>query len=129
MSSKHPDLNPSELEALGILWEEAPLKPAEIQDRLSVSMENATLRSILVGLVEKGYLKRTRQGKAYYYQPRAAASRVRRQLTDKMASVFARGSRLGLIAQLIKDEKLTPEQLEELREYANAPTTKGKESS
>ena len=119
MKPPPPDLNPSELETLGILWDDSPLKPGEIQERFSRPTENATLRSILVGLVEKGYLKRVRKGKAYYYRPRAAAAKVRRQITERMAAVFAQGSRIGLIAQLIKDEKLTPAQIRELEQYAD----------
>jgi len=114
----HADLNPVELEVLGILWGGAPLKPAEIEAAYSQPIENATLRSVLRGLVEKGFLKRERVGKAYYYRPAKAARSVRRSLTDRLASVFADGSRLGLIAQLIKDEKLTPAQVRELQKLA-----------
>ena len=112
------DLNPTELEALGILWGDSPLKPAQIQAAFSYPIENATLRSVLRGLVEKGFLKRERDGKAYFYRPAKAARTVRRKLTERLAGVFAEGSRLGLIAQLIQDEKLTPEQLKELQDLA-----------
>ncbi|MEM7386923.1 MAG: BlaI/MecI/CopY family transcriptional regulator [Verrucomicrobiota bacterium] len=115
MKPSPAELNPVELKVLGILWEKAPMKPSEIEAAFSSEIENATLRSILRGLVEKGFLKRERQGKAYFYQPARQASAVRRKITDRLASVFADGSRLGLIAQLIQDEKLTESQLEELR--------------
>ncbi len=113
------ELNAVELELLGILWADSPMKPAEIEAALSRKMENATLRSILRGLVEKEYLKRERVGKAYFYSPARKASSVRRRITDRLASVFADGSRLGLIAQLIADEKLTPEQVKELQKLAD----------
>ena len=50
----HPviSLNKNELEALRILWEKGELKPADIQARFSWSIENATLRSVIVNLVE-----------------------------------------------------------------------------
>ena len=118
-----PDLNPAELEILGILWDRAPLKPAEIAGAFSRPIENATLRSTLVGLVEKGLLKRERVGKAFFYKPARTPRAVRRKLTERLASVFASGSRLGLIAQLIQDEKLTPEQLRELEELARNKST------
>ena len=118
-TGQHADLNPAELEALGILWAEAPLKPSEIEEAFSYEIENATLRSVLRGLVDKGFLKREKVGKAYYYRTAKAAKSVRKNLTAKLASVFAEGSRFGLIAQLVKDEKLTPEQIEELKSIAN----------
>jgi predicted transcriptional regulator len=113
-----PDLNPTELEILGILWQSSPLKPAEIEEFFSRPIENATLRSTLVGLVEAGVLKRERRGKAYFYRPARTPRMVRRKLIDHLASVFAEGSRLGLIAQLIKDEKLTADQIRELEKLA-----------
>jgi predicted transcriptional regulator len=119
MSPQAPDLNPAELEILGILWDRSPLKPADIEAAFSRPIENATLRSILRGLVEKNFLRRERQGKAYFYKPARTPRAVRRKLTDKLASVFAEGSRLGLIAQLIEDERLTPEQIRELEQIAN----------
>ncbi len=112
------ELNATELETLGILWADAPLKPAEIEAAFSRPIENATLRSVLRGLVERGYLTRERVGKAYFYSPAMTAGAVRKGLTERLASVFAAGSRFGLIAQLIKDEKLDPEQLRELERIA-----------
>lgn len=113
-----PDFSPTELEILGILWQDAPMKPAEIEEALSRPIENATLRSTLMALVEEGVLKRERRGKAYYYKPARTPRTVRRKLTNQLASVFAKGSRMGLIAQLIQDEKLSPEQIRELEKLA-----------
>ena len=41
------ELNANELEVLGILWAEAPLKPQQIEEAFSWPIENATLRSVL----------------------------------------------------------------------------------
>ena len=112
-----PDLNPIELEILRILWSEGVvMKPAEIESKMASPVKNANLRAILVGLVEKGVLQRELRGKAYFYKPTRAPRTVRRTLADKMASVFAEGSRLQLIAQLIRDEKLSPGQIQELQD-------------
>jgi BlaI family transcriptional regulator, penicillinase repressor len=114
-----PDLSPMELEILGILWNESPLKPADIEAALSRPIKNANLRAILSALLEKGVLRRELQGKAYFYKPVRASRTVRRSLVDRLASVFAQGSRVGLIAQLIRDEQLTPAQIRELQKLAD----------
>lgn len=113
-----PDLNAVELEILGILWKAGPSKPAEIGAALGREMENATLRSILVGMVDKAVLRRERRGKAYFYRPARAARTVRRKLSERMAGIFAEGSRLGLIAQLIQDEKLSATEIRDLERFA-----------
>ena len=63
-------LNQNEMEALRILWERGELKPAEIQAHFSWPIENATLRSVLVNLVEKKHIARRLQGKAFFYAAR-----------------------------------------------------------
>ncbi|MDC0268226.1 BlaI/MecI/CopY family transcriptional regulator [bacterium] len=47
------DLNPIELEVMGILWDQGALKPSKLEDHLSIEIENGTLRSLLRSLVEK----------------------------------------------------------------------------
>ena len=71
------DLNRNEMEVLRVLFEEAPLRPSEIEERFGWEIENATLRSVLVGMVDRGLLKRRKVGKAYYYRPARTASKRR----------------------------------------------------
>jgi BlaI family transcriptional regulator, penicillinase repressor len=112
------DLNKNELEAMRILWSGPELKPAEIQDRFTWSIENATLRSVLAQLVEKRLVSRRRRGKAFFYRARAARETLLSTMTRRMAQVFTGGSTADLIAQLIKIEKLSPEEIAELRSAA-----------
>jgi BlaI family transcriptional regulator, penicillinase repressor len=112
------ELNRNELEALRILWEGEALKPGDIQQRFSWPIENATLRSVLNGLVEKGQLARSKQGKAFFYRAKTSQRGVMARMADLMAHVFSGGSPAGLIAQLIQTQKLSPEEIAELRRLA-----------
>src|SRR5262245_53331357 len=112
------DLNPNELEVLAILSKEGPLKPAEIQALFSRPIENATLRSLLMSLVRQGQVSREKRGKAFYYQARKVSPGFLSNMTRLMANLFTQGSSAELIAQLIKREKLTPAELQELRRIA-----------
>lgn len=126
------ELNRTELEALRVLWVEAPLKPAEIQRRFSWTIDNGTLRSLLMSLMAKGHVDRARQGKAYFYRPVASRPRLRSAMARMMASVFAGGSTADLIAQMIQTEKLRPEEIAHLRRVAEeampADTGQGSET-
>lgn len=113
------DLNPNEVEALRILWDLGPSKPAEIQKEFGWSIENATLRSVLRSLVEKGLLVREKQGKAFYYRPRVTRRSQLRRTIRRMAEVFAGGSTGNLVLELIRSEKLTAEELAELQRIAS----------
>ena len=86
------DLSKNELEALRILWERKNLKPAEIQESFSWTIENATLRSILVNLVEKGHVTRRLHGKAYRYEARVPKATLLQATSRALARVFSGGS-------------------------------------
>ena len=112
-------LNRNELEAMRVLWERGALKPAAIQEDFSWPIENPTLRSVLRVLMDKGLVIRRKKGKAYYYRAKARQRSVLKDMSQRMADVFTGGSAAGLIAQLIKTEKLSIEEIEELRRIAD----------
>jgi predicted transcriptional regulator len=118
------ELNRNELEAMRVLWEKGTLKPAEIQEGFSWDIENATLRSVLRVLMDKGYVTRRKKGKAYYYRAKASRRSVLRNVAGRMAHVFTGGSPADLIAQLIKTEKFSKEEIEELRRIASEKRSK-----
>jgi BlaI family transcriptional regulator, penicillinase repressor len=105
-------LNQNELEALRILWEEGELKPASIQNRFSWPIENATLRSVLVNLLEKGHITRKLRGKAFIYGACVKKATLLQNMLRTMARVFAGGSSRELVAQLVETGDIKPEDLE-----------------
>jgi predicted transcriptional regulator len=120
-------LNRNELETLRILWERGELKPAEIQARFAWPIENATLRSTLVNLVEKGHLTRKLQGKAFYYAACVPKARLLQTMMRTLARVFAGGSKTELVAQLVETGDIKPSDLELIRQTAaGGPPSKPK---
>jgi predicted transcriptional regulator len=122
-------LNQNELEALRILWEHGELKPAEIQSRFAWPMENATLRSVLVNLVEKKHITRRLQGKAFFYTACVPKATLLETTVQMLARIFAGGSRQDLVMQLLEKSDLKPADLELLRRTAAgapAKSEKGK---
>ncbi len=110
--------NENELEVLRILWEGSPRKPADIQDDFGWPIDNGTLRSVLVAMVESGLLKRQRDGRAYFYRPRVKQETQLKQIAKRLADVFAGGSTGQLMMRLAEAEDLSPEQLQALRKIA-----------
>ncbi len=114
-----PHLNRAHLHVLQILWNaDRPLKPAEIEERFEWPIENATLRSVLRVLVERGELQRGKSGKAFVYQPKRQKIHALSDLLAGLSKVFSSGSRVGLLAQLLQEDSLTPEEVRELSEIA-----------
>jgi len=119
-----PDLNKNELEALRILWDRGSLKPVQIQEIFSWNIDNGTLRSVLRVLMDKGYVERRKKGKAFFYRARGSRHGVLSGMIQRLAHVFAGGSTAGLIAELIKSEKLKKEEIEELKQIASSKIEK-----
>jgi len=114
-------LNQNELETLRILWEQGELKPAEIQSHFSWPIENATLRSVLVNLVEKGQAARRLQGKAYFYAARVPKATLLQTMTKTLARVFAGGSHEELVMQLMNTADIKEQDLKLIRQTAASP--------
>src|SRR5476649_2279921 len=112
-------LNQNELEALRILWEQGPSKPAEIQARFSWAIENATLRSVLVNLVAKRHARRTLQGRAFFYEAKATKTTLLPHMMRTLERVFAGGSRHALLAQLVETGDIKVSDLKLIRQIAD----------
>ena len=120
-----PDLSRTHLHVLQILWDAGePLKASEIEGRFQWPIENATLRSVLRVLMERGEVEREKQGKAYFYQPKREKRRALAELFTGLAEVFSSGSRAGLIAQLLQEQTLAPDEIRELKRIAEIAETK-----
>lgn len=120
------DLNQNELEALRVLWEAGESKPADIQARFAWPIENATLRSVLVNLLEQGHVSRRLQGKAFYYAARLPKATLLDTTLQALARVFAGGSREALVMQLLETSDLKPADLELLRQTAAGAAPKAR---
>jgi len=117
-------MNRNELEALRILWDEGALKPADIQARFDWPIENATLRSVLVNLVEKKQIRRRRQGRAYYYAARVLKTTMLQIMMGMVSRVFAGGSSKALVTQLVETGDIKPSDLKAIHEAASGSSTK-----
>jgi BlaI family transcriptional regulator, penicillinase repressor len=123
---------PCELEVMQVLWRDDPLKPAEILEQLDRPLTNPALRSTLRVLMEKGHVTRRKKGKAYFYRPKKSAPTSLKKMSRRLAELFCGGSSYELIAELIKSEKLSDDDLRQLQELAKEtsstrkPSAKGK---
>jgi predicted transcriptional regulator len=115
--------NQNELETLRILWERGELKPAQIQSHFSWSIENATLRSVLINLVEKGHITRRLQGKAFFYAARVPKATLLHTMMQTLARVFAGGSHQELVVQLMETSDIHAADLKLIRRTAAGTTS------
>ena len=114
-----PRFTKGELEVMRILWKHGELKPAEIQGRFPWKIKNSSLRSYLAILIDKGHLVRRRVGKAYYYRAKTRRESAFRSMVRDLTRVCCDGSVEVLLCHLIRSEKLSDDDLLELKRLSD----------
>lgn len=119
-----------ELEVMGVLWEHEELSPQEIQEEFPRPIKNATLRSMLRVLLEKGHVTRRKVSHSYRYKAVTPAQGAFEKMVRRMADLFCEGSPATLITRMIEAEELSDEDIRELRRItrmkAEASSRKGR---
>lgn len=117
-------LTPREAQIMEILWTEGPCPADRIREALPDRPHDSTVRTLLRILETKGCVKHSVQGKAYIYRPAVKRANAERKAVNSLLQRFFGGSAEALVLRLIEDEKLTHEQLEQLRKTSGG-TSKG----
>ena len=116
--SEHP--TELELEILKVLWNEAPLAVKEVRDRLDVqtgrNLAHSTVITMLNIMHHKGFLERTRQGKAFLFAPTQDRQSVAGRMVGDMLDRLFNGSPVALMLNLLDTADLDAQELSELRE-------------
>jgi BlaI family transcriptional regulator, penicillinase repressor len=108
-----------ELKVMRLLWEHGELKPSALQDRFPEPIKNPALRSYLTTLLEKGHVTRRRVGKAYYYKAVTRSRSAFRTMLGELVEAYCGGSIQALVMNIIKSERLSHEDLIELKRLAD----------
>lgn len=119
------NFTPGELDVMRILWDNGPLKPGEIQERFPRPIKDPALRSYLTILVEKGHVSRRRTGKAFVYRALTPRERAFRAMVGRIVDAFCEGSARKLLAHLVREEKLSPQDLRDLERIAEGGEAAG----
>jgi BlaI family penicillinase repressor len=111
---------PGELRVMRILWAHGELKPSELQERFPEPIKNPALRSYLTTLLEKRHVTRRRAGKAFRYKAATRSRSAFRTMLGELVDAYCGGSVQALVMNLIKSERLSEEELLELKRLADS---------
>ncbi|MEM6691177.1 MAG: BlaI/MecI/CopY family transcriptional regulator [Planctomycetota bacterium] len=90
----------------------------EVMEALDDDLANATVRTQLGILLQRGLLKRERRGKQYVYLPASSPARTARSAFRKVLDIFFGGSIVDAVGAHLADPKtnLSDEELKRLRQ-------------
>jgi BlaI family transcriptional regulator, penicillinase repressor len=113
---------------MNFIWSHGPATSEQVREGLAAqhAMKDATVRTILRRLEEKGYVAHAVEGRTYIYRglerPENVAVNGLRQLLDR----FCGGSVEQLLVGMVEQEVITPRELKRLAEKINEKRDKGK---
>ncbi|MDA1229627.1 MAG: BlaI/MecI/CopY family transcriptional regulator [Planctomycetota bacterium] len=115
--SEHPtDL---ELEILKILWDESPLLVRDVRARLKERagrpLAHSSVITMLNIMYRKGFLKRRKEGKSFWFSPTSTKERIMGRMTGDLMSRLFNGSPSAMVLNLLETADVDAEELAEIR--------------
>lgn len=92
MSAKLPPLGDLEHEVVSILWADGELTAAAVRARIARDLKDATVRTVLRRLEEKGYVEHTVEAGTFLYRPCATADNAAADALRSILDRFCGGS-------------------------------------
>lgn len=110
---------------MDVIWRLGAATAEEVRSGLADPPHDSTIRTLLRVLESKGYVRHEVAGKAYSYRAVVDREKAQRHALGSLLARFFGGSAEDLVLRLIEDERITPEQLDELRRGKGGATDGG----
>jgi predicted transcriptional regulator len=114
---KSPTLTDAELRLMDVIWQKRSATAAEVLAALPDSeLAYTTVLNTLRILESKGYLRHTKDAKAFIYHPLIEREEASRTALQYIVSRFFGNSPRLLVSNLIEDEKLSKQELRRIKQ-------------
>jgi len=116
MKKSERKLTNAELEIMHVVWEIDGGTVRQVHEILNQQRPLAytTVMTMMNILEEKGHLSRSKEGRAYRYEPVRPKSQVISGMVDDFVGRVFEGSAAPLVVSLVKDKKLSKKDLDEI---------------
>lgn len=116
--TQRPALSKSELEVARVLWQLGRATVREVYEAFPPEREIdfTTVQTYLRRLEQKGYISGRLAGRTRVYAPKVKPRTVIRETIDDLVDRLFGGDALPLMRHLIEDQRISDEELAQLRE-------------
>ena len=97
-----------------VLWRRGHATAMEVLDDLDRPLTNATVRTLLRRLEEKGYARHRVEGRTFVFSPRVAEAQAATGAVRRIVQRFFGGSTSKLLAGLVDEGLLDPDEVRKL---------------
>jgi len=113
---KIPMLTNAEHRIMEVIWARGSATVAEVVEALQGKDAYTTILTLIRILKAKGYLSSRKEGRAFVFTPAVDRATVARRAAHQLLSKFFGGSPSELVLSFLRDEELTPEELDQLKD-------------
>lgn len=110
-------LTDAELRIMEVLWERGAATVAEVAETLSGKNGTAytTILTLMRIMKAKGFLTARKEGRAHVFIPALDREDAARKAVRQVLTKFFSGSPGELVLSFLRDEEISPEELDELK--------------
>lgn len=122
-------ISDSEKYIMDVLWQSSPQTAKSIIENLDPALEwqDKTVKTLINRLLKKEVIGFKKQGREYLYFPQMSESEFVEEASDSFVDRVFKGNVKSLIAAFAKPEKLSTEDIKELKELVNNLSDKSQE--
>jgi len=109
-------LTNAEHRIMEVIWARGSATVAEVVEALKGKDAYTTILTLMRILKVKGYLSSRKEGRAFVFVPKVDRNTVARKAVHQLLSKFFAGSPSELVLAFLREEELTPEELEVIKQ-------------
>jgi predicted transcriptional regulator len=113
---KATTLTNAEHRIMEVIWARGSATVADVVDALEGKDAYTTILTLMRILKAKGYLSSRKEGRAHVFTPRVDRDTVARKAVHQLLAKFFAGSPSELVLAFLREEDLTPEELDEIKQ-------------
>jgi predicted transcriptional regulator len=114
---KTPNLTEGELRLMEVVWKRGQATVGDVVEELPADppLAYSTVLTTLRILEAKGYLRHTKKGRAFVYEPVVARAEARRKALRHLVNRFFGGSREQLVINLLEEETIGRDEMRRIK--------------
>src|SRR5690349_24563726 len=111
-----PALTNAEHRIMEVIWAKGSATVADVVEALHGKDAYSTILTLMRILKIKGYLSTHKEGRAFVFTPKVDRGTAARKAVHQLLSKFFAGSPSELVLTFLRDEEITPEELDHLKQ-------------
>jgi predicted transcriptional regulator len=115
-----------EREIMDALYRLGRATAADIRGQIADPPSYTAIRTLLTILEKKGHVRHTSDGTRYVYEPRVARGEMGRRAIDTLLKTFYGNSVEQVVAALLEQENLAPDELDRLAQLIDKAREEGR---